>query len=99
MFDCTCSGLQDIYAGSVESTSAAEEWGIAALLNSPHLLKRAHQELDRAVGKDRRVEESDIANLPFLQASHYCLTWKPPPISRFTIRLGLTWPRMMLRQR
>ncbi|XP_031262475.1 xanthotoxin 5-hydroxylase CYP82C2-like isoform X2 [Pistacia vera] len=43
-------------------------WALALLLNNPHALKKAQDELDIHVGKDRHVEESDIKNLVYLQA-------------------------------
>lgn len=56
-----------IIAGS-DTTSVSIEWAIAELLHYPHFMKRAQDELDAVVGKDRVVDESDIKNMPFLQA-------------------------------
>lgn len=56
-----------IIAGS-DTTSVSIEWAIAELLHYPHYMKRAQDELDAVVGKDRVVDESDIKNMPFLQA-------------------------------
>lgn len=44
------------------------EWAIAELLRHPNILAQAQEELDSVVGKDRLVTESDLAQLPFLQA-------------------------------
>lgn len=38
------------------------------MLKAPAILARAQSELDRVVGRDRRLEESDIPKLPYLQA-------------------------------
>ena len=38
------------------------------LLNNRHAIKKAQDEIEAQVGKDRQVEESDIKNLPHLQA-------------------------------
>lgn len=43
-------------------------WALSLLLNNPHSLERAQDELDVQVGKHRQVEESDIKNLTYLQA-------------------------------
>ncbi|XP_062102815.1 xanthotoxin 5-hydroxylase CYP82C4-like [Humulus lupulus] len=43
-------------------------WIIFKLLNNPSVLKKAQEELDDHVGKERWVQESDINNLKFLQA-------------------------------
>ncbi|CAA0830373.1 cytochrome P450- family 76- subfamily G-polypeptide 1 [Striga hermonthica] len=55
------------FAGS-ETTSISIEWGFAELLRSPATFKKVREELDRIVGVDRRVEEKDIENMPYLQA-------------------------------
>ncbi|XP_026432317.1 cytochrome P450 82C4-like [Papaver somniferum] len=43
-------------------------WAVALLVNHPHVLKKAHDELDSHVGKERQVDESDIKNLNYIQA-------------------------------
>jgi cytochrome P450 len=44
-------------------TSSLEE-----LINHPIMMEKAGQEIDSVVGRSRLVQESDIANLPYLQA-------------------------------
>ncbi|KAG0630577.1 hypothetical protein M758_1G189000 [Ceratodon purpureus] len=56
-----------IIAGS-DTTSVSIEWALAELLHYPHYIKRAQEELDAVVGKDRVVDEADIKNMPFVQA-------------------------------
>ncbi|KAJ0587567.1 putative cytochrome P450 [Helianthus annuus] len=43
-------------------------WTLSLLLNNYHALKKAQVELDRHVGKNRQVNESDIKKLVYLQA-------------------------------
>nr|BBD34765.1 putative cytochrome P450 [Eschscholzia californica subsp. californica] len=43
-------------------------WTLSLLLNHSHVIKKAQEELDKQVGKDRRVNDSDIKNLVYLQA-------------------------------
>ncbi|PHT47928.1 hypothetical protein CQW23_12136 [Capsicum baccatum] len=43
-------------------------WGMALLINNQHVLKKAQEEIDTTIGKDRWIEESDIKNLVYLQA-------------------------------
>ncbi|XVE48621.1 hypothetical protein DITRI_Ditri01bG0016200 [Diplodiscus trichospermus] len=43
-------------------------WALSLLLNNRHVLRKAQDELDIHVGRDRQVEESDITNLVYLQA-------------------------------
>ncbi|KAG6766897.1 hypothetical protein POTOM_028074 [Populus tomentosa] len=61
----TC--LNVILAGS-DTTMVTLTWALSLLLNNPQVLKKAKDELDIHVGKDRLVDESDINNLIYLQA-------------------------------
>lgn len=56
-----------VLAGS-DTTSIASTWIMLALLNNRNVLKRAQEELDLKVGRDRLVEQSDIQNLIYIQA-------------------------------
>ncbi|GMH02478.1 hypothetical protein Nepgr_004317 [Nepenthes gracilis] len=56
-----------ILAGS-DSMSVAMTWLLSLLLNNRHAMMRAREELDNEVGTSRWVEESDLANLPYLQS-------------------------------
>lgn len=44
------------------------EWAISELLKKPEIFKKATEELDRVIGRERWVEEKDIVNLPFVDA-------------------------------
>ncbi|XP_076900205.1 cytochrome P450 93A2-like [Bidens hawaiensis] len=44
------------------------EWGLAELINHPIIMEKVVAEFDRVVGKFRLLEESDMPNLPYLQA-------------------------------
>ncbi|XP_068654527.1 cytochrome P450 CYP82D47-like [Aristolochia californica] len=61
------TSLTFVLAGT-DTTSLTLTWAIALLLNNRSALKKAQEELDVVVGKERNVEESDIKNLPYLQA-------------------------------
>nr|WLK78565.1 flavone 6-hydroxylase [Salvia plebeia] len=61
----TCGTL---IAGGTDSTAIVLIWAVSLLLNNRHALKKAQEELDKHVGRERRVNESDIANLVYLQA-------------------------------
>ncbi|KAI5422949.1 xanthotoxin 5-hydroxylase CYP82C4 isoform X2 [Lathyrus oleraceus] len=54
-------------AGS-DTTSTTMTWVLAILLNNINALKLAQDEIDHRIGKNRRVESSDIKNLVYLQA-------------------------------
>ncbi|PHU20837.1 Cytochrome 82A3 [Capsicum chinense] len=55
-------------AGGTDTTIVTLTWTLSLLLNNYQSLKRAQDELDTHVGKNRRVQESDIKNLVYLQA-------------------------------
>ncbi|XP_022716967.1 isoflavone 2'-hydroxylase-like [Durio zibethinus] len=55
------------------------EWAMSFLLNHPEVLKKAQTEVDKVVGHGRLVEESDLANLPYLHCIiSETLRMKPP---------------------
>ncbi|KZV25716.1 hypothetical protein F511_04777 [Dorcoceras hygrometricum] len=56
-----------ILAGS-DTTSVHLTWVLSVLLNNKPIMRRAQEEIDLKVGKERWVEESDITNLDYLQA-------------------------------
>ncbi|XP_042489263.1 xanthotoxin 5-hydroxylase CYP82C4-like [Macadamia integrifolia] len=60
--------MEMLIVGGSETTFLSLTWALSLLLNHPHELKRAQNELDVHVGKQRHVEESDIKNLLYLQA-------------------------------
>ncbi|XP_055836055.1 cytochrome P450 CYP82D47-like [Solanum dulcamara] len=61
-----CMGL--LSAGT-DTTIVTSIWTLSLLLNNYNALKKAQDELDVHVGKNRWVQESDIKNLIYLQAT------------------------------
>ncbi|KAL4566312.1 hypothetical protein LXL04_030426 [Taraxacum kok-saghyz] len=57
-----------ILSAGTDTTTVTLTWALALLVNNPHVLEKAQQELENHVGKDRMVEESDLNNLVYLQA-------------------------------
>ncbi|KAL2466167.1 Cytochrome [Abeliophyllum distichum] len=60
--------ILDIFAAGTDTSAITTEWALAELINHPNLLHKAQKEIDSVVGKNRLIEESDIPNLPYLQA-------------------------------
>ncbi|MQL89626.1 hypothetical protein Taro_022205 [Colocasia esculenta] len=58
----------DIFAAGTDSSAITTEWAMAELINHPAILHRAREEIDTVVGRSRLVDESDVPNLPYLQA-------------------------------
>lgn len=79
--------LLNLFTAGTDTTSSTVEWALAELIKHPDILRKAQFELDSVVGRDRLVSESDLPNLPFIQA-----------ISKETFRLHpstpLSLPRM-----
>ncbi|XP_068642805.1 3,9-dihydroxypterocarpan 6A-monooxygenase-like [Aristolochia californica] len=61
--------LQDLFIAGTETASVAMQWAVAELINQPRAFKKMRDEIEEAVGKTRVVEESDIPNLPYVQAT------------------------------
>ena len=59
---------QNIFGAGTDTSSITVEWGLAELINHPIMMEKARQEIDSVLGRSRLVQESDIANLPYLQA-------------------------------
>lgn len=60
--------LQNLILAGSDSTSINLTWLLSLLLNNKHALKRAQEELDLNVGRNRWVEDYDIKHLVYLQA-------------------------------
>ncbi|MCE3050381.1 hypothetical protein HAX54_047081 [Datura stramonium] len=43
-------------------------WIMSLLLNNPHVIKKAQEEIDTKIGKERWAEDSDVQDLVYLQA-------------------------------
>ncbi|KAJ7950491.1 Cytochrome P450 family protein [Quillaja saponaria] len=62
------STIMGLILAGADTTSINLTWLLSLLLNNREALKRAQQELDLHVGRNRWVESSDINNLVYLQA-------------------------------
>ncbi|RZC78340.1 hypothetical protein C5167_002570 [Papaver somniferum] len=60
--------LIQMIAAASDTTSITLTWAVALLITNPIVLRKAQDELDTRVGKDRNVEEHDINDLVYLQA-------------------------------
>ncbi|XVE96053.1 hypothetical protein REPUB_Repub02eG0188100 [Reevesia pubescens] len=76
--------ILDIFAAGTDTSAVTTEWALAELINHPNIMEKAREEIDIIVGRNRIVEESDITNLPYLQA-----------IIKETLRLHPTGPMIV----
>ncbi|RDX86941.1 hypothetical protein CR513_31642, partial [Mucuna pruriens] len=58
--------LLDMLAGSMDTSATAIEWTISELLKNPRVMKKVQMELESVVGMKRKVEESDLEKLEYL---------------------------------
>lgn len=76
--------ILDIFAAGTDTSAITVEWALSELINHPHIMQKAVEEIDSSIGKNRLVDESDISKLPFLQA-----------IVKETLRLHPTGPMIV----
>nr|GMD39853.1 isoleucine N-monooxygenase 1-like [Ipomoea batatas]GME10910.1 isoleucine N-monooxygenase 1-like [Ipomoea batatas] len=58
----------EMMLATTDNPSNAVEWALAEMINQPKLLEKAVKEIDRVVGRERLVEESDLPNLNYVKA-------------------------------
>lgn len=60
--------VMNFFGAGTDTSSVTIGWGIAELINHPNVMEKVQKEIDSVVGRNRILEESDISNLPYLQA-------------------------------
>ncbi|XP_002967403.2 cytochrome P450 CYP736A12 [Selaginella moellendorffii] len=60
--------LMDLLLGGSETSSTVVEWAMAELLHNPEWMEKLQEEIESVVGRDRMVEESDLAKLELVNA-------------------------------
>ncbi|KAK9124732.1 hypothetical protein Sjap_014334 [Stephania japonica] len=60
--------VADLVYAAIDNPSNAVEWALAEMIAQPQLLMRAVDEIDRVVGKNRLVQESDLSHLNYVRA-------------------------------
>lgn len=73
--------MQNMFGAGTDTSAVTIEWALAELINHPNVMAKARQEIDMVIGKSKIVEESDIIDLPYIQA-----------IVKETLRLHPTGP-------
>ncbi|MQL85236.1 hypothetical protein Taro_017756 [Colocasia esculenta] len=59
--------LVDAFFGGTDTSAATVEWGMTELMRHPAAMRKAQEEVRRAVGEKNRVEESDLHQLHYLK--------------------------------
>jgi len=52
--------------GSMDTSATSIEWTLSELLKNPRVMKKLQKELESVVGMERKVEESDLEKLEYL---------------------------------
>lgn len=71
--------ITDLFVAGTDTSAIVIEWAMAEMLKNPTILRRAQEETDRVIGRHRLLDESDIPNLPYLQAICKEALRKHPP--------------------
>ncbi|KAK4725599.1 hypothetical protein R3W88_028378 [Solanum pinnatisectum] len=65
--DTIISLFWDMIAAGMDTVAITVEWAMTELVKNPRVQQKVQEELDRVVGSDRIVNETDISNLSYLQ--------------------------------
>ncbi|CAN8258709.1 unnamed protein product [Cochlearia groenlandica] len=58
----------DLLIAGTDTSRLATQWTLAEIIKNPNVHERLRREIDTVVGKTRLIQESDLPNLPYLQA-------------------------------
>nr|AYV88900.1 cytochrome P450 oxidase CYP736A220 [Polygala tenuifolia] len=58
--------ILDMLTAGVDTTATTVEWALSELIRHPRVMAKLQQELEQAVGMERKVEEADLGSLPYL---------------------------------
>lgn len=67
-------------SASTDTSSGTMEWALSLLLNNPEALVKARTEVDEQVEQSKLIEESDLAELPYLRGI-ICETLRMCPVA------------------
>ncbi|PWA44803.1 cytochrome P450 [Artemisia annua] len=59
--------VQDMIAAATDTSAVTNEWAMAEVIKHPHVLHKIQDELDKVVGPNRMVSESDLSHLNYLR--------------------------------
>ncbi|CAA7038107.1 unnamed protein product [Microthlaspi erraticum] len=58
----------ELIFGGIDTNVITIQWTMAEIVNNPIIMERLREEIDSVVGKSRLIQETDLPNLPYLQA-------------------------------
>nr|QLI49053.1 cytochrome P450 family 75 subfamily A polypeptide 109 [Gloriosa superba] len=67
--DANVKGLiLNLFTAGTDPSKVVMEWALAEMISNPEIMRRVQSEMDQLIGKDRRLEETDLPSLHYLQA-------------------------------
>ncbi|XP_026453156.1 cytochrome P450 76A1-like [Papaver somniferum] len=60
--------LLELFIAAPDATNITTEWAMSELLRKPETMNKLQAEIAQVVGHERRMEETDMENLPYLHA-------------------------------
>ncbi|EFJ18865.1 hypothetical protein SELMODRAFT_112052 [Selaginella moellendorffii] len=60
--------LMEILIAGMDTSACTVEWALLELVNNPEVMKKAQEELDVVVGRNRMATETDFSKLTYLEA-------------------------------
>lgn len=61
--------MSDIFSAGLETVTSTIDWSILFMILNPKCQKRVQAEIDKVIGRDRRAELSDLASMPYTEAT------------------------------
>ncbi|KAK3154153.1 hypothetical protein QOZ80_2BG0186940 [Eleusine coracana subsp. coracana] len=80
----------DLFVAGADTSSTTVEWAMAELLQNPQVMNKVKRELREVLGTKTEVEESDISQLPYLQAMVKEVLRLHPPVAMTYYRAEAT---------
>ncbi|TMW84100.1 hypothetical protein EJD97_025790 [Solanum chilense] len=65
--DTIISLFWDMIAAGMDTVAITVEWAMAELVRNPRVQQKVQEELDKVIGSNRIINETDISNLSYLQ--------------------------------
>ncbi|KAI9113999.1 hypothetical protein K1719_015250 [Acacia pycnantha] len=82
--------MADMLGGSMDTSTTSIEWTMSDLMKNPGVMKKVQKELEMVVGMERKVEESDLENLEYLNMDFELIPFGAGRRGCPGLQLGLT---------
>ncbi|KAL0719116.1 hypothetical protein Bca4012_068440 [Brassica carinata] len=58
----------ELFIGGTDTSVQTTQWTMAEIINNHKVLEKLREEIDSVVGRSKLIQETDLPNLPYLQA-------------------------------